>query len=143
MAKKPLIPQLLGFSFQKIRIPKNRILISKFYRNRSSFKFQLQTRIRALRSASDFFRENYLKLIKFSKKIKKDVPKRVGPRNSHFMHKIDKNKPKIALESRHMTSYDSFLIFFERPHQELQFEYHIGYAMKLLKFDPLDPSKFW
>ena len=71
MAKKPSIPQLLRFSFQKILIPKNRILISKFYRNRSSLKFQLQTRIRALRSASDFFRENYLKLIKFKKNKKR------------------------------------------------------------------------
>ena len=70
------------------------------------------------------------------------MPKRAGPRNSHFMHKIDKNKPKMALESRHMTSYDPLLIFLEQPHRELQFEYLIGYAFKLLKFDPLDPSKF-
>ena len=61
------------------------------------------------------------------------MPKRAEPRNSDFMHKIDKNKPKMALESRHMTSYDSFLFFLKRPHPELQFEYHIGYAMKLLK----------
>ena len=71
------------------------------------------------------------------------MPKRAGPRNGHFKHKIVKNKSKMASERRHMTSYNSFFIFLERPHQELQFEYHIGYAMKLLKFDPLDPSKFW
>ena len=36
-------------------------LILKFYRNRPSFKFRLKNRIRALRSASDFFLGSYLK----------------------------------------------------------------------------------
>ena len=64
-------------------------------------------------------------------------------RNSNFKPKIANNKPNMALKRRHVTSNDSVLIFLKRPHQELQFEYHIEYAMKLLKFDPLDPSKFW
>ena len=44
----------------------------------------------------------------------------------------------MALKRRHMTSNDSILIFLEQTHQELQFEYHIEYFMKLLKFDPSD-----
>ena len=69
------------------------------------------------------------------------MPKRAGPRNGHFKQKIAKNKPKMTPERRHMTSYDSFLFFSKRPHRELQFEYHIEYLMKILKFDPSDLLK--
>ena len=47
----------------------------------------------------------------------------------------------MALKRRHVTSNDSVLIFLKRPHRELQFEYHIGYLMKILKFDPSDPPQ--
>ena len=63
------------------------------------------------------------------------------PRNSHFKPKIAKNKPNMALKRRHVTSNDSVLIFLKRPDRELQFEYHIEYLMKILKFDPSDLLK--
>ena len=63
------------------------------------------------------------------------------PRNSNFKPKIAKNKPNMALKRRHVTSNDSVLIFLKRPHRELQLEYHIGYLMKILKFDPSDLLK--
>ena len=87
-------------------------LILKFQQNRSSFKFRLKTRIRALRSASDFFRENYSKLIKFSYKNKKDVPKRAGPRNGHFKHKIDKKGQKMASRVKFDIKFEFFGQFY-------------------------------
>ena len=74
----------------------------------------------------------------FPKKIRKNGPKRAGPSNGHLKQKMAKNESKMALKWRHMTSNDSVLVFLKQPHQELQFEYHIGYVMKLLKFDPSD-----
>ena len=47
----------------------------------------------------------------------------------------------MALKSRHVTSNDSVFTFLKRPHRELQFEYHIEYLMKILKFDPSDLLK--
>ena len=60
------------------------------------------------------------------------------PKNSDFKPKIAKNKPNMALKSRHVTLNDLVLIFLKRPYRELQFEYHIRYLMKILKFDPSD-----
>ena len=85
-----------------------------------------------------FFVKIILNWLNFPKKIKKNVPKRAGPSNGRLKQKMAKNEPKMALKWRHMTSNDSVLIFLERPHQELQFEYHIGYVIRLLKFDPSD-----
>ena len=106
-----------------------------------SAKFRISTKNQEFERIAPhltFFVKIILNWLNFPKKIKKNVPKRAGPSNGRLKQKMAKNEPKMALKWRHMTSNDSVLIFLERPHQELQFEYHIGYVIRLLKFDPSD-----
>ena len=80
-----------------------------------SVKFQISTKNQApLRSAPHltFFVEIILNWLNLPTKIKKDVPKRAGPRNGHFKHKIDKKGQKMASQLKFDIKFEFFGQFY-------------------------------
>ena len=80
-----------------------------------SVKFQISTKNQApLRIAPHltFFVEIILNWLNLPIKIKKGVPKRAGPRNGHFKHKMDKKGQKMASRVKFDIKFEFFGQFY-------------------------------